>query len=263
MSIYTMGIDVGSTASKCVILKDGSEIVSKSLVAVGTGTSGPSRAIAQVLENAGMTREQMDFVLATGYGRNSLDGLADMQMSELSCHAKGAAFLFPNVRTVVDIGGQDVKVIEIENGMMKNFVMNDKCAAGTGRFFEAMARSFELSLPEFSKLSLTAKNVIPITAQCTVFAESEVITLVGEGKPMDEIAAGIEMAVAKRCFVMAKKAGATDSITLTGGCAKNDGLKEAIEHVLKLKVVNLKTDPQLMGALGAAEYARQKGMAKK
>lgn len=263
MSIYTMGIDVGSTASKCVILKDGSEIVAKSLVAVGTGTSGPSRAIAQVLENAGMTREQMNFVLATGYGRNSLDGLADMQMSELSCHAKGAAFLFPNVRTVVDIGGQDVKVIEIENGMMKNFVMNDKCAAGTGRFFEAMARSFELSLPEFSKLSLTAKNVIPITAQCTVFAESEVITLVGEGKPMDEIAAGIEMAVAKRCFVMAKKAGATDSITLTGGCAKNDGLKEAIEHVLKLKVVNLKTDPQLMGALGAAEYARQKGLAKK
>ena len=262
MSIYTMGIDVGSTASKCVILKDGSEIVAKSLVAVGTGTSGPSRAIAQVLENAGMTREQMDFVLATGYGRNSLDGLADMQMSELSCHAKGAAFLFPNVRTVVDIGGQDVKVIEIENGMMKNFVMNDKCAAGTGRFFEAMARSFELSLPEFSKLSLTAKNVIPITAQCTVFAESEVITLVGEGKPMDEIAAGIEMAVAKRCFVMAKKAGATDAITLTGGCAKNAGLKQAIERVLKLKVIDLKTDPQLMGALGAAEYARQKGMAR-
>ena len=263
MSIYTMGIDVGSTASKCVIMKDGQEIVAKSLVPVGTGTSGPARAIAEVLDNAKMTREQMDFVLATGYGRNSLDGLADLQMSELSCHAKGATYLFPDVHTVVDIGGQDVKVIEIENGMMKNFVMNDKCAAGTGRFFEAMARSFELSLPEFSKLSLTAKNVIPITAQCTVFAESEVITLVGEGKPMDEIAAGIEMAVAKRCFVMAKKAGATDSITLTGGCAKNDGLKEAIEHVLKLKVVNLKTDPQLMGALGAAEYARQKGLAKK
>ena len=152
MSIYTMGIDVGSTASKCVILKDGSEIVSKSLVAVGTGTSGPSRAIAQVLENAGMTREQMDFVLATGYGRNSLDGLADMQMSELSCHAKGAAFLFPNVRTVVDIGGQDVKVIEIENGMMKNFVMNDKCAAGTGRFLDVMARVLEVKVEELGNL---------------------------------------------------------------------------------------------------------------
>jgi len=162
----------------------------------------------------------------------------------------------PDVKAIIDIGGQDVKGISIDtDGTVKNFAMNDKCAAGTGRFFEAMARSFELSL--------TAKNVIPITAQCTVFAESEVITLVGEGKPTDEIAAGIEMAVAKRCFVMAKKAGATDSITLTGGCAKNDGLKEAIEHVLKLKVVNLKTDPQLMGALGAAEYARQKGLAKK
>lgn len=262
MSIYTMGIDVGSTASKCVIMKDGQEIVAKSLVPVGTGTSGPARAIAEVLDNAKMTREQMDFVLATGYGRNSLDGLADLQMSELSCHAKGATYLFPDVHTVVDIGGQDVKVIEIENGMMKNFVMNDKCAAGTGRFYEAMARSFEMSLPEFSNLSLTAKNVIPITAQCTVFAESEVITLVGEGKPMDEIAAGIQMAVAKRCFVMAKKAGATDAITLTGGCAKNAGLKQAIERVLKLKVIDLKTDPQLMGALGAAEYARQKGMAR-
>ena len=170
----------------------------------------------------------------------------------------------PDGHFIIDIGGQDVKGISIDtDGTVKNFAMNDKCAAGTGRFFEAMARSFELSLPEFSKLSLTAKNVIPITAQCTVFAESEVITLVGEGKPMDEIAAGIEMAVAKRCFVMAKKAGATDSITLTGGCAKNDGLKQAIEHVLKLKVIDLKTDPQLMGALGAAEYARQKGMAKK
>ena len=210
-----------------------------------------------------MRREEMDFVLATGYGRNSLDGLADLQMSELSCHAKGATFLFPEVRTVIDIGGQDVKGIAVDiDGTVKNFAMNDKCAAGTGRFFEAMARAFEMDLDEFSRLSLKAKNTIPITAQCTVFAESEVISLVGEGKAMDEIAAGIQMAVAKRCFVMAKKAGAVDSITLTGGCAKNDGLKAAIEKVLKLKVVELDTDPQLMGALGAAEYARQKGLAR-
>ena len=133
------------------------------------------------------------------------------------------------------------------------------CAAGTGRFFESMARAFEMSLDEFSNLSLTAKNVIPITAQCAVFAESEVISLVGEGKPMEEIAAGIQLSVAKRCFVMAKKAGAADSVTLTGGCAKNEGLKKAIEKVLKINVVDLPTDPQLMGALGAAEYARQKG----
>ena len=148
------------------------------------------------------------------------------------------------------------------DGTVLNFAMNDKCAAGTGRFFESMARAFEMSLDDFSKLSLSAKNVIPITAQCAVFAESEVISLVGEGKPMDEIAAGIELSVAKRCFVMAKKAGVVDSVTLTGGCAKNEGLKQAIEKVLKVKVVELPVDPQLMGALGAAEYARQKGRVK-
>ena len=167
----------------------------------------------------------------------------------------------PSVKAIIDIGGQDVKGISIDtDGTVKNFAMNDKCAAGTGRFFEAMARAFEMDLDEFSSLSLKAKNVIPITAQCTVFAESEVISLVGEGKPMDEIAAGIELSVAKRCFVMSKKAGAVDQITLTGGCAKNAGLKAAIEQVLKLKVIDLPIDPQLMGALGAAEFARQKGM---
>ena len=167
----------------------------------------------------------------------------------------------PDVKAIIDIGGQDVKGIAIDSdGTVKTFAMNDKCAAGTGRFFEAMANAFECTLDEFSQLSLTAKNVIPITAQCTVFAESEVITLVGEGKPRDEIAAGIQQAVAKRCFVMAKKAGARDQVTLTGGCAKNAGLKQAIENVLRIKVVELNTDPQLMGALGAAEYARQKGM---
>ena len=133
MAIYTLGIDVGSTASKCIMLKDGKEIVSKSLVSVGTGTSGPQRAIEEVLKNAGKTREDMDYTLATGYGRNSLEGIADKQMSELSCHAKGAFFLFPKVHTVIDIGGQDVKVLKIENGAMVNFQMNDKCAAGTGR----------------------------------------------------------------------------------------------------------------------------------
>ncbi len=129
--IYTLGIDVGSTASKCIVLKDGKEIVAKSLIDVGAGTSGP-RAIEAVLNEAGMKKEDMAYTLATGYGRTSLmDGIADKQMSELSCHAKGATFLFPNVHTVIDIGGQDVKVLHIDNGAMTNFQMNDKCAAGT------------------------------------------------------------------------------------------------------------------------------------
>ena len=215
-------------------------------------------AVAQVegLESP----KELAYLIGTGYGRNKVP-FADENISEISCHAMGVHVTDPGVKAIIDIGGQDVKGIAIDSdGTVLNFAMNDKCAAGTGRFYESMARAFEMSLEEFSGLSLSAKNVIPITSQCAVFAESEVISLVGEGKPMDEIAAGIQLSVAKRCFVMAKKAGVVDSVTLTGGCAKNEGLKRAIEKVLKIKVVDLQTDPQLMGALGAAEYARQKGM---
>ena len=148
--IYTLGIDIGSTASKCIMLADGKEIVAKSLISVGAGTSGPQRAISEVLEQAGKTKEEMAFVLATGYGRNSLEGIADTQMSELSCHAKGATFLFPQVHTVIDIGGQDVKILQVENGVMTNFVMNDKCAAGTGRFLDVMARVLEVKVEDLA-----------------------------------------------------------------------------------------------------------------
>ena len=175
-NIYTLGIDSGSTATKCVMLRDGKEIVSKSLISVGAGTSGPQRAIAEVLESAGMTREQMAYVLATGYGRNSLEGIADHQMSELSCHAKGASFLFPDVHTVIDIGGQDVKVLQVENGVMSNFVMNDKCAAGTGRFLDVMARVLEVKVEELGDLAAKSTKDVAISSTCTVFAESEVIS---------------------------------------------------------------------------------------
>lgn len=260
---YYGGCDVGSTYTKAVILDETGKIVGNTTIKSKINAEESAKiAMKDVLDQAGLKSESdLAYLIGTGYGRNKVP-FADENISEISCHAMGVHVTNPDVKAIIDIGGQDVKGIAIDtDGTVKNFAMNDKCAAGTGRFFEAMARSFEMSLSDFSKLSLKAKNIIPITAQCTVFAESEVITLVGEGKAMDEIAAGIEMAVAKRCFVMAKKAGATDSITLTGGCAKNDGLKDAIEKVLKIKVVDLAVDPQLMGALGAAEYARQKGRA--
>jgi len=263
---YFGGCDVGSTYTKAVILDENGTIVAHTTIrskinSEQSAVAAMDEVVSQV--PALSSSRDLSYLIGTGYGRNKVP-FADENISEISCHAMGVHVTDPTVKAIIDIGGQDVKGISIDtDGTVKNFAMNDKCSAGTGRFFEAMARSFEMDTPTFSKLSLTAKNTIPITAQCTVFAESEVITLVGEGKPMDEIAAGIEMAVAKRCFVMAKKAGATDSITLTGGCAKNDGLKVAIEKVLKLKVIDLKTDPQLMGALGAAEYARQKGLARK
>ena len=261
---YFGGCDVGSTYAKCVILDENGKMVADATVRskinpVQSAELALGEAIGKV--DGINSAEDLSYLIGTGYGRNKVP-FADENISEISCHAMGVHVTNPAVKAIIDIGGQDVKGIAIDtDGTVKNFAMNDKCAAGTGRFFEAMANAFEMSLPDFCKLSLQAKNTIPITAQCTVFAESEVISLVGEGKPMDEIAAGIQLAVAKRCFVMAKKTGATDSITLTGGCAKNEGLKKAIEKVLKIKVVDLSIDPQLMGALGAAEYARQKGLA--
>ena len=228
---YFGGCDVGSTYTKAVILDENGKMCADTTIRSKINAEQSAiAAMQEVCDKVGLKdSKELAYLIGTGYGRNKVP-FADENISEISCHAMGVHVTNPEVRAIIDIGGQDVKGISIDtDGTVKSFAM----------------------------------NVIPITAQCTVFAESEVITLVGEGKPTDEIAAGIEMAVAKRCFVMAKKAGATDSITLTGGCAKNAGLKQAIEHVLKFKVVELKTDPQLMGALGAAEYARQKGLAKK
>ena len=229
---YFGGCDVGSTYTKAVILDENGKICADTTIKSKINAEVSAKlAMEEVLNKVGLkSSKELAYLIGTGYGRNKVP-FADENISEISCHAMGVHITDPSVKAIIDIGGQDVKGIQVDtDGTVKNFAMNDKCAAGTGR--------------------------------CTVFAESEVITLVGENKPMDEIAAGIQMAVAKRCFVMAKKAGATDSITLTGGCAKNAGLKQAIERVLKLKVIDLKTDPQLMGALGAAEYARQKGLAK-
>lgn len=198
MSIYTLGIDIGSTASKCIMLADGKDIVAKSLIPVGAGTSGPQRAISQVLENAGKAREEMSYILATGYGRNSLEEFADQQMSELSCHAKGASFLFPEVRTVIDIGGQDVKVLQIENGVMTNFVMNDKCAAGTGRFLDVMARVLEVKVEDLGTLGAQSTKNVGISSTCTVFAESEVISQLAQDTDKRDIINGIHHSVANR-----------------------------------------------------------------
>ena len=210
MSKFYGGCDAGSTYTKCVILDENGKIVAD---VTKRSRINPVLSAKDALDTAiGMvdglnSAEELEYLIGTGYGRNKVP-FADENISEISCHAMGVHVTDPSVKAIIDIGGQDVKGIAIDtDGTVLNFAMNDKCAAGTGRFFESMARAFEMSLDEFSKLSLSAKNVIPITAQCAVFAESEVISLVGEGKPMDEIAAGIELSVAKRCFVMAKKAG--------------------------------------------------------
>ena len=181
---YFGGCDVGSTFTKAVILDENGKMIADTTIRSKINSElSAIAAMEEVCKQAGLKdSKELEYLIGTGYGRNKVP-FADENISEISCHAMGVHITDPSVKAIIDIGGQDVKGISIDtDGTVKNFAMNDKCSAGTGRFFEAMARSFEMSLPEFSKLSLTAKNVIPITAQCTVFAESEVITLVGEGK---------------------------------------------------------------------------------
>ncbi len=257
MSIYTLGIDIGSTASKCVMLADGKDIVAKSLISVGAGTSGPQRAIDEVLSAAGKKREDMAYVLATGYGRNSLMDFADKQMSELSCHAKGAHFLFPEVHTVIDIGGQDVKVLEIENGVMTNFAMNDKCAAGTGRFLDVMARVLEVDVKDLGRLGAMSTKYVGISSTCTVFAESEVISQLAMGTDKCDIINGIHRSVAGRVAGLAHRIGVRDQVVMTGGVAQNQGIVKALQDELGHEI---HTSPltQYNGALGAALFAFDK-----
>ena len=217
---YFGGCDVGSTYTKAVILDENGKMCADTTIRSKINAEQSAiAAMEEVCSKVGLKdSKDLAYLIGTGYGRNKVP-FADENISEISCHAMGVHVTNPEVRAIIDIGGQDVKGISIDtDGTVKSFAMNDKCSAGTGRFFEAMARSFEMSLPEFSNLSLSAKNVIPITAQCTVFAESEVITLVGEGKPTDEIAAGIEMAVLRTA---PKEMYQASLITTAGG--KNAG----------------------------------------
>ena len=254
--IYTLGIDVGSTASKCIIMKNGEEIVAKSLIDVGAGTSGPKRAIEIVLEMAGMSEQDLDYTLATGYGRNSLMGLADKQMSELSCHARGAYYLFPKVHTVIDIGGQDVKVMHIDNGAMTNFQMNDKCAAGTGRFLDVMARVLEVKVAQLGELGAQSTRRVEISSTCTVFAESEVISQLANATDKKDIIAGIHRSVAHRVTGLARRIGVQDDVVMTGGVAQNRGIVDALQEELGVKI-NTSPLTQYNGALGAALFAAQ------
>lgn len=262
MNTYTLGIDIGSTASKCVILCDGVNIVAKSLISVGAGTSGPQRAIDQVLGEAGLTRGDMAYVLATGYGRNSLMDIADKQMSELSCHARGASFLFPGVRTVIDIGGQDVKILSVENGSMVNFQMNDKCAAGTGRFLDVMARVLEVDVAELGDLGAQSTRQVAISSTCTVFAESEVISQLSMGTDKCDIINGIHQSVAHRVTGLAHRVGVRGDVVMTGGVAQNRGVVAALERELGCPILTSSLT-QYNGALGAALIAWQKSHGKK
>ena len=198
----------------------------------------------------------MAFTLATGYGRNSLMNFADKQMSELSCHARGAYFLFPDVHTVIDIGGQDVKVLHIDNGAMTNFQMNDKCAAGTGRFLDVMAGVLEVKVQDLGHLDSLSKKRVEISSTCTVFAESEVISQLSMGTDKCDIIAGIHRSVAHRVTGLAHRIGVVPALVMTGGVAQNEGVVKALQNELGCEI-HRSPLTQYNGALGAALYAYQ------
>ena len=253
----TLGIDVGSTTSKCVILKNGAELLASSLVPAGTGTSGPQRALAAALEQAGVKRDQLAAVTATGYGRNSFEG-ADCVVSELSCHALGAAALMPGVRTVIDIGGQDAKVLRVSPaGKLESFLMNDKCAAGTGRFLEVMARILELDVDALAGMDAQASGKVTISSTCTVFAESEVISQLAKNVDLHDLVAGIHASVAVRTAGLARRLGVTEPVGMTGGVARNAGVVRALEEELGVRITAAPM-AQLAGAYGAALYGWNK-----
>lgn len=255
--MFTLGIDIGSTTSKCVILKDGNEIIAKSLIQAGTGTKGPDEAYQEVLSQAGLTREEISYVMATGYGRNTYDK-ADGEMSELSCHAKGVFFKNPDCRTIIDIGGQDAKVISLgESGNISNFVMNDKCAAGTGRFLDVMANILQLKVWELETYARKADAPVKISSTCTVFAESEVISQLSKNVELSNLIAGICNSVASRVAALAKRAGVKEKVCMSGGVAQNGGVSDALSRELSVEVTAVE-DAQYMGALGAAIAAYEK-----
>ncbi|WP_343229701.1 acyl-CoA dehydratase activase [Pseudoflavonifractor sp. An85] len=256
-SVYTLGIDIGSTTSKCVILEDGANIVASSLVVGGIGTSGPEQALSRVFQDSGLTREQMDGVAATGYGRNRC-GETELKVSELTCHGLGAHFVFPQVRTIIDIGGQDAKVISLDDaGRMQNFLMNDKCEAGTGRFLDVMANILCIPVNDFGDWAAKAKAPASISSTCTVFAESEVISQLAAGTETADLVAGICASVAGRVASLAKRINIVPEVCMSGGVAQNSGVRLALAEAIG-QPIEFSPLAQLFGALGAALYAYHK-----
>ena len=254
-AMYVMGIDSGSTSTNAVIMDSDRKIKAFSVVRTGA-KSGVSaqRALEEVLQKASLTREDLSWIVSTGYGRVSIP-FADENVTEISCHGKGAHYFNPRIRTILDIGGQDSKGIKLnEAGEVEDFVMNDKCAAGTGRFLEMIARTLEVSLDELGAIALTSKEKIEITSMCSVFAESEVISLIANNREKADIARGVCNAIANKAFGLLRRVGMEPEFMMTGGVAKNPGVVRAVEEKIGASLY-ICEEPEIVGAAGAALYA--------
>jgi (R)-2-hydroxyacyl-CoA dehydratese activating ATPase len=252
---YVAGVDVGSTQAKAVVLDERASIVAEAIldVEMNMGTAA-QQVFDKVVTKANLTADDIAFTVATGYGRYRVT-FGDLQVTEISCHARGATAEFPRTRTVLDIGGQDTKAIRIgDAGEVVDFAMNDKCAAGTGRFLGAASFALELPLAELGPLALKATAPVKITTTCTVFAESEIIGHLAKGHRPEDVLAGMHYSIATRCASLVRRVGLTPEITFTGGVSRNAAMVSLLRRVLDAPL-NVSSQGHFMGAIGAALYA--------
>ena len=254
--MYFAGVDIGSTMTKVVVTDKAGDLLS--VIKGPTGAEYRQLAnevMRQALKQAGLRIDDVSYIVATGYGRLSVP-FADRQITELSCHARGVYSLFPGVRTAIDIGGQDAKCLKIDNGRLVSFVMNDKCAAGTGRFLEVTAATLGIKLEDMGEISLKATRKIQISNLCTIFAQQEVVALLSRGEKLENIIAGLHDALASRVAALARRLGIEPDLVLTGGVAKNIGMVKAMKESLGCEIL-VPEEPLITGALGAAILANQ------
>lgn len=252
------GCDVGSLTAEAVIMDNGTILGSEIIRVRPRAEQSAGDVMDKLLARLELTYEDIEYCVSTGYGRETIPFAAD-NVSEISCHGMGAHWLVPSVRTVIDVGGQDCKAIRIdEQGLLEDFVMNDKCAAGTGRSLELMAEALGVDITELGPLSLESKSPAVITSQCSIFAETEILHYLCEEKSIADIAAGISESMARRVKMLVGKVGVKEDIGITGGVSKNAGVVKNLERMLGKTFLQFPEDPQIIGALGAAIFAAEK-----
>ena len=256
------GVDVGSTQTKAVVMDGGSHILGRALLDTGARLDeAAGSAFALAAAEAGVSEEDVDYVIGTGYGRYRVE-FGDDQVTEISCHARGAVYLFPSTTSVLDVGGQDTKAIRVgEAGQVLDFCMNDKCSAGTGRFLGAASQALELPLGELGPLALTARNPVKMTTTCTVFAESEILGWLALGRKVEDVLMGVHVAIASRSISLLRRVGIEPEITFTGGVARNTAMVELLQDLTELPV-NVSEASHYCGAIGAALYALDRALAR-
>ncbi len=258
---YAAGVDVGSTQTKAVVIDEDRRIVGRALIDTGANViAAAENAFIAAVKNAGVLEEDVAYVVGTGYGRYKVT-FGDSQLTEISCHARGAVQMFPNTRTVLDMGGQDTKAIRVRpNGEVIDFCMNDKCAAGTGRFLQAASFALEIPLDEVGPAALRGERPVKISNTCTVFAESEVLSWLGRGKKIEDILMGMHQSIATRSMALLRRVGIENEVTFTGGVARNRAMVQVLNGMLGLEL-NVSEESHFMGALGAALFALDRVLA--